>query len=79
MEKNGVRSKPFILSRTIHQSSLPLSIHYVVVLEPFFRELKANPVPRRIRLPGDTILARYSACSDDVIKLQTEKVSKEIR
>ena len=83
VEVNGVRSKSFLLSRSIRQGC-PLSpLLYVLALEPFLRKLKANPVLRGISLPGATTSARYSAYADDVSVLVSSKaeineVSKEI-
>ncbi|CAE1328699.1 unnamed protein product [Acanthosepion pharaonis] len=83
VEVNGVRSEPFVLSRSIRQGC-PLSpLLYVLALEPFLRKLKANPVLRGISLPGATTSARYSAYADDVSALvssraEIDEVSKEI-
>ena len=83
VEVNGVRSKPFTLSRSIRQGC-PLSpMLYVLALEPFLLKLRANPVLRGITLPGASVLARYTAYADDVSLLVTsiseiEEVQKEI-
>ncbi|CAE1276092.1 unnamed protein product [Acanthosepion pharaonis] len=66
VEVNGVRSKPFMLSRSFRQGC-PLSpLLYALALEPFLRKLKTNPVLRGISLPGATTSARYFAYADDV-------------
>ena len=83
VEVNGVRSEPFILTRSIRQGC-PLSpMLYILALEPFLRRLKANPVLRGLTLPGASEVARYTAYADDVSVLVTssaevEEVSKEI-
>ncbi|CAE1328542.1 unnamed protein product [Acanthosepion pharaonis] len=83
VELNGVRSKPFVLSRSIRQGC-PLSpLLYVLALEPFLRKLKANPVLRGISLPGASTSARYSSYADDVSVLvssraEINEVSKQI-
>ena len=46
VEVNGVRSEPFILTRSIRQGC-PLSpMLYIFALDPFLRKLKANLVLR---------------------------------
>ena len=83
VEVNGVRSEPFTLTRSIRQGC-PLSpMLYILVLEPFLRRIKANPVLRGLTLPGTSEVARYTAYADDVSVLVTssaevEEVSKEI-
>lgn len=39
---------------------------YVLALQPFLNNLKANPILRVISLPGATTSVRYSAYADDV-------------
>ena len=83
VEVNGVRSKAFILSRSIRQGC-PLSpMLYILALEPFLCKLRANPILRGLTLPGAAVTARYTAYADDVTVLVTssaeiEEVSKEI-
>ena len=83
MEVNGVRSKPFILSRSIRQGCPLLPLLYILALEPFLCKLRANPVLHGLTLPDATTTARYTAYADDVTLLVTssaevEEVSKEI-
>ena len=83
VEVNGVRLKPFTLTRSIRQGCPLLPLLYILVLEPFLRKLKANPVLRGLTLPGASEVARYTAYADDVSVLVTssaevEEVSKEI-
>lgn len=52
VEVNRVRSKPFILSRSIHQGCPFSTLLYVLELEPFLCRLRENPVLGRISLRG---------------------------
>ena len=81
MEVNGVRSKPFTLSRSIRQGCLLSPMLYVLALEPFLRKLKVNKVQRGLTLPGATNTAKYSVLADDVTvfaasSAKVEEVSK---
>ena len=84
VEVNGVRSKPFRLSRSVRQGC-PLSpMLYVLALEPFLRRVKANPVLRGITLPGTINPVTHTAYVDDVTMFVTNnaeilEVDKEIR
>ena len=44
---------------------------YNLVLEPFFRKLRVNPIPLGITLPSATIPTRYSANAADMNVLVT--------
>lgn len=63
---NGVRSKPFIMSRYIHQGCPFSPLLYVLALEPFLCWVRGNPVLGAIMLPGANKLASYSTYTDSV-------------
>ena len=83
VEVNGVRSRPFTLTRSIRQDCPLSAMLYFLALESFLCKLKANPVLRGLTLPGSTEVVRYTAYTDDVSVLVTSsghvvEVSKEI-
>jgi len=83
VEVNGVRSKPFSLSRSIRQGC-PLSpLLYILALEPFLCKLRANPVLCGVTLTGAVNTVKYTAYADDVTifvtsRAEAEQVSIEI-
>ena len=84
VEVNGVRSKTFTLSRSIRQGCSLSPMLYVFELEPFLRELRANPVLWGLTLPGVPMTVSYTAYADDASVLVTsnvevDKMNKEIR
>lgn len=80
---DGVRSKPFMMIRSICQGC-PLSfLLYALALEPFLCRSRANPVLGGITLAGATTSARYTAYTNDVSTLlmssaEIHKVRREI-
>ena len=84
VEVNGVRSKLFTLTCLIHQSCPRSLMLYILALESFLHELKANPVLHGLMLPDSTEVVRYTAYTDDITMLvmssaKVVEVSKEIR
>lgn len=62
----AVRSKPFMLYRTIRWGFPLLQMLYILALGLFIRKLKANLVLHGITLPSAITAARYSDYADDV-------------
>ena len=82
-EANGMKSKTFTLSRSIHLGYILSAQLYVLVLEPFFCELRLNPILRGIISSGASTITRYSAYTDTDGVLETGsaevlEISKEI-
>ena len=84
VEVNGVRSEPFRLTRSVRQGC-PLSpMLYILALEPFLRQIKANPVLGGLTLPGCNTPVTHTAYVDDVTlavtnEAEIKEVDKEIQ
>lgn len=66
MEVNGVKSKHFMLPRSIRHSCLLSPILYILASEPILLKLTVNPFLHGITLSGPNTPASYSAYADDV-------------
>lgn len=63
---NGVKSKPFMCSRSIRQGCSISPMLYILATDHLHRMLKVNPIPHGIALSGATTLVKHSAYADDV-------------